>query len=49
LRYFHYQIVTRLSGGRTMGQSSGRLNAFWNSGVFESGPLQRNFVGECGK
>src|SRR6266487_2348387 len=36
-----HQIFTRLSGGRTIGQVSGKLNAFTNSGMSESGPLTR--------
>ena len=43
----YYQILTRFSGGRTIGAPSGISNAFWNSGVFESGPLVRYFEGEC--
>src|SRR5262249_5903183 len=44
----HYQIFTRLSGGRTIAEPSGTLNAFWNSGMFASGPFTRNCAGECG-
>src|SRR5947208_3345535 len=36
-----HQILTRLSGGRTIGQVSGKLNAFANSGMSESDPLTR--------
>ena len=36
-----YQMFTRLSGGRIIGELSGRLNAFANSERFESGPMTR--------
>ena len=32
-------MFTRLSAGRTMGEPSGTLKAFWNSAMFESGPF----------
>jgi hypothetical protein len=43
-----YQIFTRWSFGRIMGEPSGISKAFWNSSKFESGPSVRNLPGECG-
>src|ERR1035441_1889913 len=38
---------TRQAGLRTMGASGLQLYAFWNSGMFPTTPLTRNFPGEC--
>jgi hypothetical protein len=38
---YSYQMLTRLSAGRTIGQLSGRLNALANSGMLDIGALHR--------
>src|SRR5512135_3277406 len=38
---------TRQAGLRMIGASGLHLYAFWNSGMFPTTPLTRNFPGEC--
>src|SRR6185437_13061506 len=43
-----YQIVARLSAGRTIASPSLQPHAFANSGMLLSGPLTRHLAGACG-
>ena len=42
-----HQIVQRCSTGRTMASPVLQLNAFWNSGKLESGPMTRYLLTGC--
>jgi hypothetical protein len=46
LSFFHHTSHL-FSGARTMGASALQLNAFWNSGRLESGPMTRYFPIGC--
>ena len=43
-----YQIIARLSSGRTMASPGLQPNALANSGMLETGPFTRHSAGECG-
>lgn len=43
-----YQITQRCLAGRTMGVPAAHWKAFWNSGMFESGPITRYLPVGCG-